>query len=217
LAFHIDYTAFWKPKITGTKCLHTWVQVEVNLEPDTEHEMEIDEDVKSQVEEEICCQVVNRPTLKNDTYPRPYLHLGWATSEEELKDKFQRQTGYLVSTGKLEIHQVFHQHNPLKCSCDIHTTDLCLRAKCTVLYKENEQCIQHKLIVIAIIESAVVSGEQLDWLKAVLWESVFPRVKFISEGHDSISEDSRRAALQAINKKKKLSGGITEEEKEELK
>ena len=177
--------------------------------------MEIDEDVKAQVEE--CCQVVNRPTLKNDATPSPYLHLGWATSEEELKENFQRQTGYLVSTGELEMHQVFHEHNPHKFSCNIHTTELCLRAKCTVLYKENEQCVHHKLIVIAIIEQAVVSGAQLDWLKAVLWQSVFPRVKFISEGHDSISEDSKRAALQAINKKKKINGSITEEEKEQLK
>ena len=128
--------------------------------------MEIDEDVKAQVEE--CCQVVNRPTLKNDATPSPYLHLGWATSEEELKENFQRQTGYLVSTGELEMHQVFHEHNPHKFSCNIHTTELCLRAKCTVLYKQNEQCVHHKLIVIAIIEQAVVSGAQLDWLKSVL-------------------------------------------------
>jgi hypothetical protein len=98
----------------------------------------------------------------------------------------------------------------------MHTTELCLRAKCTVIYKKNEQCIKHAIIVIAIVERAVVSGELLDRLKGILWQSVFLRVSFISEGHDSISEDSRRAALQAINKKKKLSAGITEEEKEEL-
>jgi hypothetical protein len=35
---------------------------------ETETKMEMDEDVKSQVEEEICsnCQVVKKPTLKND-------------------------------------------------------------------------------------------------------------------------------------------------------
>jgi hypothetical protein len=38
---------------------------------ETETKMEMDEDVKSQVEEEICsnCQVVNKPTLKNDQLP----------------------------------------------------------------------------------------------------------------------------------------------------
>jgi hypothetical protein len=56
--------------------------------------MDINEDAKSQAEVENCCHV-NRPTLKNDNFPSPYIHLGWATSEEELKEKFQRQTGYL--------------------------------------------------------------------------------------------------------------------------
>jgi hypothetical protein len=164
------------------------------------------------IDEDNCCHI-NRPTLKNENFPSPYIHLGWATSEEELKQKFQQQTGY--STGELEIVQVYHKRNPLKFSCDIHTTELCLQAKCTVIYKKND-CVKHAIIVIAIVERAVVSGELLDWLKGILWQSVFPRVSFISEGHDSISEDSRRAALLAINKRKKSSTGITEDEKEEL-
>ncbi len=88
---------------------------------ETETKMEMDEDVKSQVEEEIWsnCQVVNKPTLKNDQLPSPYLHLGWATSEDETREKFHRQTEYLVSTRELDNQKVYHKNNPLKFSCRI--------------------------------------------------------------------------------------------------
>ena len=160
-----------------------------------------------------CCQEC-LPTLKNNKLPTVYRHLGSAQSEQMLKKKFEVLSGYLVSTGDLKLQELWHKENKNKTTCNIHTSELQIDAKLTILYKRNVvDCPWHQLVVVAILEQDVISGKKLDWLKSQIWDEMLPRIKFTSEGHDSVSEESRRDAKKDLKKQ----GTLSKEKKLEMK
>jgi hypothetical protein len=142
------------------------------------------------------------PTKKNDLNPSSYVHLGWAESDEDLGRKMELVTGYNLSTGDLHLRKIYHKINPEKSKCDIHSSELLIGSKCTVLYKDNTvQCGIHKIIIVAIIEKGVIQGEQLEWLKSKIWNEMIPRINFTTDGHDGVSEFSRKKATKNLKKK----------------
>jgi hypothetical protein len=181
-------------------------------------EVEISEEemVTENLEVEDTCQVC-KPTMKNDLNPSSYVHLGWAESDECLGEKMERVSGYCLLTGDLYLRKIHHKINPMKSTCEFHSCYLEIQSKCTVLYKDNpDQCDKHKLIVVAIIEKGAVEGKHLEWLKSKVWNEMIPRINFTTEGHDGISEDSRKAATDNFKEELKK-GSHNDESKKNLK
>ena len=112
-----------------------------------------------------CCQD-NKPTLANAERPTSYVHLGFGSSEDDIRDKFRKATGFFDD--EIKVIRLWHKLNQKKESCLFHSDKLLLSERLTILIKDNyRQCLAHKLVVVAIVEKNVLSGQQFQEIKRI--------------------------------------------------